>query len=50
MSETVGNEANHDGVNVPSIELGLNVLAAQFAKEPDSYDNQYDKDATYPKI
>lgn len=48
MAETVGNEANHDGVNVPSIEFGLNVLATQLAYENDSFGNDYDKDATYP--
>lgn len=50
MAETVGNEANHDGVHVPSIEFGINVLATQFAKEYDSFGNQYDKDATYPDL
>ena len=47
MAETVGNEANHDGVNVPSIEFGLNILATQFTYENDTFGNQYDKDATY---
>ena len=47
MAETVGNEANHDGVNVPSIEFGLNVLATQYTYENDSFGNQYDKEATY---
>ena len=27
MAETVGNEANHNGTNVPSIEFGINVVA-----------------------
>ena len=47
MAETVGNEANHDGVNVPSIEFGVNVLATQYTYENDSFGNQYDKEATY---
>ena len=50
MAETVGNEANHDGVNVPSIEFGLNVLATQYTYENDSFGNQYDKDAAYDKL
>ncbi len=48
MDETIGNEANHDGVNVPSIHFGINVLATQFTSESDSFGTQYDKDATYP--
>ncbi|MBQ8636452.1 MAG: hypothetical protein IJ423_00455 [Clostridia bacterium] len=47
MAETVGNEANHDGVNIPTIEFGINVLATQYTSESDSFGNQYDKDATY---
>lgn len=47
MAETVGNEANHDGVNAPSIEFGINVLATQYTRENDSFGNQYDKDAEY---
>lgn len=46
MAETVGNEANHNGEDVPSIEFGINVLATQFTYENDSYGNQYDKDAS----
>lgn len=47
MPETVGNEANHDGVNVPKIEFGINVLATQSSYESDSFGDQYDKDATF---
>lgn len=50
MAETVGNEANHNGVDVPSIEFGLNVLATQYTYENDSFGNQYDKDAEYPDM
>ena len=50
MPETVGNEANHDGVNIPTIEFGVNVLATQYAYESDSFDNQYDKDATFEDL
>ena len=46
MAETVGNEANHDGENIPTIEFGINVLATQYTSESDSFGNQYDKDAT----
>ena len=48
MAETVGNEANHDGTNVPSIKFGLNVVATQLMYENDSFGNDYDEDAEYP--
>lgn len=47
MAETVGNEANHNGTNIPTINFGINVLATQFTYESDSFGNQYDKDAEY---
>ena len=47
MPETVGNEANHNGTDVPTIEFGINVLATQFTEESDSFGNTYDKDAFY---
>ena len=47
MAETVGNEANHNGTNVPKINFGINVLATQFTYENDSFGDQYDKDAEY---
>ena len=50
MPETVGNEANHNGTDVPSIEFGLSVVATQYTSEEDSFDNQYDKDAEYPEV
>ena len=50
MPETVGNEANYAADNAPSIELGINVLAAQYTYEKDSFGNQYDKDAQYPSL
>ena len=49
MAETVGNEANHNGTNIPSIDFGIKVLATQYTSESDSFGNQYDKDAEYPK-
>ena len=48
MAETVGNEANHNGTDIPTINFGINVLATQFTYENDSFGNQYDKDAEYP--
>jgi len=50
MAETVGNEANHNGTNVPTINFGINVLATQFTYENDSFGNQYDKDSEYPSL
>ena len=50
MPETVGNEANHDGVNVPSIEFGIDVLATQYSYENDSFGNGYDADAPLPEV
>ena len=47
MAETVGNEANHNGIDAPSIEFGINVFATQYTYEKDSFGNQYDKDAEY---
>jgi len=47
MAETVGNEANHNGTNIPTINFGINVLATQYTSESDSFNNQYDKDAEY---
>lgn len=47
MAETVGNEANHNGTDIPSINFGVNVLATQFTYEDDSFDDQYDKTAEY---
>ena len=48
MAEEVGNEANHNGVDVPSIKFGLTILATQYTYENDSFGNQYDADAEYP--
>lgn len=45
MPESVGNAANHDGTNLPEIDLGVNVYATQYTKESDSFDDQYDADA-----
>jgi len=45
MPEDVDNTANHNGKDVPSIRLGIEVLASQAALEPDSFGNDYDKNA-----
>ncbi len=50
MPTTVGNEANHNGTDVPVIRLGINVVATQYTSENDSFDDQYDKDAEYPVV
>ena len=47
MAETVSNEANHNGTDIPTIEFGINVLATQFTYEEDSFGKDYDKDAQY---
>ena len=47
MPDTVGNEANHNGVNIPEINLGINVFATQAASEKDSFGSDYDKDAAF---
>ena len=47
MPTDTDNVANHNGTDIPQIDLGINVLATQMTAENDSFDNQYDKDATY---
>lgn len=46
MAETVTNEANHNGIEVPAIEFGINVLATQFTYENDSFGPDYDEGAS----
>lgn len=49
MPETVGNEANYKkGEAVPTIDLGVNLIATQFASETDSFDANYDAAAELP--
>ena len=48
MPTTVGNDANHDGANVPQIDLGINVYATQVEAELDSFDENYDQNAPIP--
>ena len=48
MPTTVGNDANYaKGAAVPTIKLGLNLLATQVENETDSFDNKYDADAVF---
>ncbi len=50
MPETVGNEANYKlGEAVPTIDLGINLFATQYASEADSFDEKYDEKALYEK-
>ena len=42
MPETVGNEANHNGEDVPEINLGINIIATQAEAEEDSFGSDYD--------
>ena len=42
MPTTVGNEANHNGTDVPEINLGISVVATQYTHEEDSFDKNYD--------
>ena len=48
MPTTVGNEANHNGTDIPEIQLGVNLVATQDTVENDSFGNTYDENATYP--
>ena len=50
MPTTVTNEANHNGTDIPEIQLGLTVVATQHTEEYDSFGNDYDKDAAYPVV
>ncbi len=44
MPTTVDNVANHNGVDIPQIDLGINIFATQDTVEPDSFGPDYDKD------
>lgn len=47
MPTTVGNEANHNGIDVPSIEFGINLVATQVSAESDSFGDAYDEAAQF---
>ena len=50
MPETVGNEANYRGDAVPTIHLGISLLATQLSAENDSFGPDYDNDAQFPVL
>ncbi len=50
MPEETGNEANYRGDVAPSVDLGINLVAAQYTEESDSFNDQYDVDAKYPIV
>lgn len=50
MPTTVGNEANHNGTDIPQIDLGVNLVATQKPEEEDSFGNDYDDAAPLPKL
>ena len=47
MPTSIGNEANYKGTQVPSINLGINLLATQATYEKDSFGDDYDEDAPF---
>lgn len=47
MPTTVDNVANHNGTDIPQIDLGINVYATQYTSEHDSFNNQYDANAPF---
>ncbi len=48
MPSSVDNKANHNGTDIPSIKLGVNVVATQDTVEKDSFDEKYDLTAPLP--
>ena len=48
MPTTVDNVANHNGTDIPEINLGINVFATQVEAENDSFGKDYDEDAWHP--
>lgn len=47
MPSSVTNEANYRGDAVPSIDLGINLIATQLMNEEDSFGKDYDEAAKY---
>lgn len=47
MPTSVENDANHNGIDVPSVTFGVEVLATQAVSESDSFGNTYDEDAKF---
>ena len=50
MPESVGNEANYRGTEIPTIELGINLYATQLAAEEDSFGPDYDEGANHTEF
>ena len=50
MPTTVGNEANHNGTDIPAIDLGVSLVATQKDSESDSFGPDYDAMAEYPEM
>ncbi len=50
MPTAVGNDANHNGTDIPSLQLGVNLVATQDTVEYDSFNNTYDDLAQYPAV
>ncbi len=47
MPTSVDNVANHNGIKIPEINLGINVFATQYTSEEDSFDKYYDAGAPW---
>ncbi len=47
MPETVGNEANYRGTDIPTIQLGIDLFATQLESEEDSFGPDYDAGAPW---
>jgi len=51
MPTSITNEANHNGSDIPQIDLGINVVATQLDNvEEDAFGKDYDEDAEYPIV
>ena len=50
MPEETGNAANYTGNDIPTIELGLTLVATQYTEESDSFGKTYDEGAKYPAV
>ena len=50
MPETVGNEACHNGTDIPEITFSLTAMATQLSYEEDSFGSSYDAGAEYPSL
>ena len=45
LPDNIGNEANYTGNDVPTIQMGINLVATQYTEEGDSFGNTYDENA-----